>query len=164
MKSYFVLFTVITFLALFSAFDFNNSGNEFNKIIDIVPCELLTSEQVETVLPGHDEGYTALSGGSLMKGVDSYQCSYANEKTDILTVIVHVAADKDKFDWIKPQPSSSETEIKIGDGGWLSSEPNELRLEASKGLKVIELNLMADDAQTKTDALIKLASILIDKI
>lgn len=156
-KYYFILITaMLLFLPVSAAFDI--------AITDIVPCELLTGEQVETVLPGHDEGYTALSGGSLMKGVDSYQCSYANDKTDIFTVIVHIAADKEKFDWIKPHASSEKTEVKLGDGGWLSSETNDLNLEASKGLKVIELHLMAADASTKKDALIKLAAILLDKI
>lgn len=141
------------------------SGNNDLKFLrDIVPCELLTGEEVETVLPGHDEGFTAHSGGSLMEGVDSYQCSYTNEKMDLFTVIVHVAADKEKFSWIKPESSSSGTELKIGDGGWLDSEKDELKLEASKGLKVIELNLMAPNAPEKTDALIKVASALLDKI
>lgn len=141
------------------------TGNSDLKILtDIVPCELLSGEQVETVLPGHDEGFTAHSGGSLMNGVDSYQCSYTNEKMDLFTVIVHVAADEDKFSWIKPTSSSSGTELKIGDGGWLDSEQDELKLEASKGLKVIELNLMAPNAPEKTDALIKIASALLDKI
>lgn len=155
---------ILSSLSFLTAFDADNSGKKISTLLDIVPCELLTSEQVETVLPGHDEGYTALSGGSLMKGVDSYQCSYTNKNTDLLTVIVHVAANEERFSWIKPQPSSSKTEVKIGDGGWLLSDSNGLKLEASKGLKVIELNLMAADAQTKTDALIKLASILLDKI
>jgi hypothetical protein len=143
---------------------FDKDYPDLNFLEDIVPCELLSSEQVETVLPRHDEGYTAHSGGSLMKGVDSYQCSYSNEKMDIFIVIVHVAADEEKFSWIKPASSSSGTELKIGDGGWLISDANELKLEASKGLKVIELNLMAANAPEKTDALIKIASALIDKI
>jgi hypothetical protein len=145
-------------------FDSDTNKGETGFLMDIVPCELLSGEQVETVLPGHDEGYTALSGGSLMKGVDSYQCSYSNDKHDIFTVVVHVAANEERFSWIKPHSSSISTEIKIGDGGWLFSDSGELKLEASKGLKVIELDLIATDAQEKTDAIIKLASVLLDKI
>ncbi len=152
-------------LTLPFAAGFNPNINETKGIIkEIVPCELLTSEQVETVLPGHDEGYTALSGGSLMKGVDSYQCSYSNANTDIFTVVVHVAADEERFSWIKPHSSSLTTDLKIGDGGTLFTQSDELKLEASKGLKVIELDLMAAKAESKTDALIKLASALLEKI
>ncbi|OGU76341.1 MAG: hypothetical protein A2V93_06340 [Ignavibacteria bacterium RBG_16_34_14] len=89
---------------------------------DIVPCELLTAEQVETVLPGSDEGYTTMSGGSLMEGVDSYQCSYTNDKFDLFTVIVHVAVTGKDFDWIKPKESIRDSyedarDLNIGDGG-----------------------------------------------
>jgi len=134
------------------------------RFVDIVPCELLSAEQVETILPGHDEGFTAMSGGSLMKGVDSYQCSYTNENIDLFTVIVHVAANAELFDWIKPHLSSDDTELKIGDGGYLRSSADEIKLEVSKGFKVIELNLMAPGASKKADAMIKIASILLEKI
>ena len=136
---------------------------------DIVPCELLTVKQVETVLPGTDEGYTASSGGSLMKGVDSYQCSYSDEAYNLFTVIVHIAATKEDFDWIKPRKSIGEDyedarKLTIGDGGWLYGEPNDMKVEIVKGFTVIELKLMSDNAKEKGDALVELAKILINKI
>jgi hypothetical protein len=136
---------------------------------DIVPCELLTAEQVETVLPGADEGYTAMSGGSLMEGVDSYQCSYTNEKYNIFTAIVHVAATGEDFDWIKPKESISNSyedarELNIGDGGWLYGTPDDMKVEVAKGYTVIELHLMSDNAKEKGNALVELASILVKKI
>lgn len=161
---YLSFFPSLVILALLMTGYIFSSNLDLKMPNDIVPCELLTNEQVETVLPGHDEGFTAHSGGSLMEGVDSYQCSYSNEKLDLFTVIVHVAADKEKFDWIKPGSSSEGTALKIGDGGWLISNKDELKLKASKGLKVIELNLMTAEAEKNTDALIKIAAILLDKI
>jgi len=136
---------------------------------DIVPCELLTVKQVETVLPGTDEGYTASSGGSLMKGVDSYQCSYSDEAYNLFSVIVHIAATKDDFDWIKPKKDVIESykdfrKLDIGDGGWLYGESNEMKVRASKGFAVIELNLSLENAGEKGDALVELAKILINKI
>ena len=162
--NYFSFITpLIILMLLFTGYK-TSGKHESGMPADIVPCELLTAEQVETVLPGHDEGFTAHSGGSLMKGVDSYQCSYSNDKLDLFTVIVHVAADQEKFDWIKPGSSSEGTALKIGDGGWLISDKDELKLKASKGLKVIELDLMTAEAMKNTDALIKIAAILLDKI
>jgi hypothetical protein len=137
---------------------------------DIVPCELLTSEQVETVLPGHDDGFTAASGGSLMKGVDSYQCSYSDEDYNLLTVIVHVAVDKENFDWIKPKPKvikeihKNVKDLNIGDGGWLFGSPDDMQLKASKGFTVLELELMSPNAGEKGDALVELAKILMKKL
>jgi hypothetical protein len=163
LKQFSFFTSLIILTLLLTGYQFGRKDN-LKMPHDIVPCELLTDEQVETVLPGHDVGFTAHSGGSLMKGVDSYQCSYSNDKLDLFMVIVHVAADKEKFDWIKPGSSSEGTELKIGDGGRLIIDNDELKLEASKGLKVIELDLMTSDAVKYSDALIKIASILMDKI
>lgn len=136
---------------------------------DIVPCELLTSEQVETLLPEHDGGYTAASGGSLMKGVDSYQCSYSDEKYNLFTVIVHVAKTKDDFDWIKPRKSIPEiyegaVKLSVGDGGWLYGEKDDMKVTVSKGFTVLELELMYPNAEEKSDAMVALAKILMKKI
>jgi hypothetical protein len=136
---------------------------------DIVPCELLTVKQVETVLPGTDEGFTASSGGSLMKGVDSYQCSYSDEAYNLFTVIVHVAATKDDFDWIKPRESIGDDykdahKLTSGDGGWLYGSPDDMKVEVVKGYKVLELHLISPFAGEKGDALVELAKILINKI
>jgi hypothetical protein len=137
---------------------------------DLVPCELLTAEQVETVLPGSDEGYTAASGNSLMEGVKSYQCSYNNDKYDLFTVIIHVASSEKDFEWIKPKDSSirdsyeDAKKLQIGDGGWLYGDPNDMKVEVAKGFSVIQLELSSDKAKEKGDALIELAVILVKKI
>jgi len=136
---------------------------------DIVPCELLTLEQVKTVLPGSSEGYTAASGGSLMKGVDSYQCSYTNDKLNLFTVIVHIAVTGEDFNWIKPKDSIRDSyedarELNIGDGGWLYGKPDDMKVKVAKGYTVVELELMSDNAKEKENALVELASILIEKI
>jgi len=149
---------------------FFTTGFNINSLTDIVPCELLTSEQVETVLPGHDGGFTAMSGGSLMKGVDSYQCSYSDEEYNLLTVIVHVAADAENFDWVRPKSGiiksmhKNAIDLNIGDGGWLYGNPDDMQLKASKGYTVIELELMSPNAGEKGDALVELAKVLINKI
>ena len=135
----------------------------------IEPCELLTSEQVSTVLPGHDEGYVAHSGGSLIEGVDSYQCSYSDEGLSLFTVILHVAVDKKRFDEIKLDPSTyrmdkSVRELKIGDGGWLYGEPDDMKLKAEKGFTVLEFELLAKNAGDKKDKLVELASSIMKKI
>jgi len=140
-----------------------------NNLTDIVPCKLLTSEQVTTVLPGHDDGFTANAGGSLMEGVDSYQCSYTNDKYDLFTVIVHVATNQEQFDWIKPKKSISEmyedaVKLSVGDGGWLYGEQDDMKLKASIGYTVIELELMSQNAGEKGDAMVGLAKILISKL
>jgi hypothetical protein len=136
---------------------------------EIVPCELLTIEQVKTVLPGSGEGFTASSGESLMKGVKSYQCSYSDEKYHLLTVIVHVASAKEDFDWIKPRENIGDDykdarKLNIGDGGWLYGDPEDMKVKVVKGYTVVELNLSSDDASEKGDSLIELASIVVKKI
>ncbi|MGE5797121.1 MAG: hypothetical protein ACM34N_10065 [Ignavibacteria bacterium] len=136
---------------------------------DLVPCELLTAEQVETVLPGSDEGYTAASGNSLMEGVKSYQCSYNNDKYDLFTVIIHIASSEKDFEWIKPKKSIRESyedakKLQIGDGGWLYGNPDDMKVEVAKGFSVIQLELSSDKAKEKGNALIELAAILVKKI
>lgn len=156
---------VILFLFLFSSILY--SENEAGKDTigeEIAPCNLLNSEQVESVLPGHDSGYSPISGGSLMNGIDSYQCTYTNDQSGILMVILHIAADKEKLDWIKSHSVSLTKEINIGDGGWISSDTTEIKLVATKGLKVIKLQLISSEANKKKDRLIKLASDLLVKL
>jgi hypothetical protein len=75
---YFIVISIFAFSLTRGNTDKNNK-TEGDNLKDIKPCELLTSEQVTTVLPGHDEGYVAKDGGSLIEGVDSYQCSYCND-------------------------------------------------------------------------------------
>lgn len=156
---------VVLFLFLFSSVFYSEEGADKNTSgEEIAPCELLNSEQVESVLPGHDSGYSPLTGGSLIDGIKSYQCTYTNDQSEILLVILHVAADKQKLEWIKSHTVSLTKEINIGDGGWISSDSTEIKLVATKGLKVIKLNLISLQAEQKKDKLIKLASGLLENL
>lgn len=133
------------------------------------PCSLLSTEQVATVLPGHDGGSVAADGGSLIKGVDSYQCSYARiEGTDALlfTVIVHKAHDDAAFGEIRPGRSFHEDHqpVEAGDGAWLYGDDKDLKLQMLKGRNVVELELMAPDAAAKKDAIVELARALAGKV
>lgn len=132
----------------------------------IQPCKLLTSAQVSTVLPGHDGGMVAHSGGSLTKGIDAYQCSYVNRSAGLMTVILNVAQNEELFSWIKPSEGShrEHRKIDIADRAWVYGEEDDLRIEVVKGLTVLELKLMDKGAQAKSDAMIELARILVEKI
>ena len=134
------------------------------------PCELLTAEQVDSVLSGHDEGFVAKSGGSLIEGVDSYQCSYSNDAGDLFTVVVHIAADATRFEEIEPSPSTARMihgdsfrEVSVGDQGWVAGEPDDMKLTAIRGHAVIELELMSETAGEKGVALARLGSAIADR-
>jgi hypothetical protein len=124
------------------------------------PCRLLTAEQVAHVLPEHDDGFVAKEGGSLIEGVDAYQCSYSNPAGDLLTVVLNVAVDADRFEKIKPSGfamGSDARELDVADGGWLRGEEDDMKVTVLKGLTVIDLELLAADAGQKGDALVELA-------
>jgi len=124
----------------------------------IDPCKLLTRQQVETVLPKNDGGTVAHAGGSLIAGVDAYQCSYMNDAANIFTVIVNVAVDDRRFAQIRPHFAANEaTRVAVGDGGWLRGEADDMKLTAVKGRSVLDLELLTPDAGTKSSALVTLA-------
>lgn len=133
------------------------------------PCALLGADQVSTVLPGHDGGSVAADGGSLIKGVDSYQCSYARvEGTDLrlFTVIVHKAHDDAAFEEIRPGKSTHEDDqpVEAGDAAWVYGDDQDLKLKMLKGRSIVELELMAPDAATRKDAVVELARALAAKV
>jgi len=132
----------------------------------IKPWELLSKAQVATVLPEPDDGFQAHAGGSLIKGVDAYQCSYSNPAMNILTVILNVAAEDERFEDIKPGSVIREgsRKVDVGDGGWLRSEDDDMKLTAVKGRTVIDLELMAPKARDKADALVALARAVAAKL
>ena len=132
-------------------------------------CNLLSSEQVSTVLPGHDEGTIALSGGSLLKGVDAYQCSYAavaDNDVRLLTVVLNVASTDELFAEIKPTGWVHENDeaISLGDGGWSRGEKENWKITVMKGRTVIDLELIAPTAQERSAQLLELAGIIVGKI
>ena len=127
-------------------------------VASIEPCKLLSKEQVATVLPNHDGGFVAHAGGSLIKGVDAYQCSYSDPNDHIFTVVVNVAVDDKRFADIKPHFFSGEaTKVPVGEGGWLRGEPDDMKLTAVKGRAVLDLELLSPTAKQKEQALVALA-------
>jgi hypothetical protein len=121
---------------------------------------------VSTVLPKADKGFVAADGESLIKGVKSYQCSYINPDTQLLTVIVTVAADDASFAKIAPSPSRHEDhrKIAIADGGWVYGQDDDLKIAVIKGRALIDLELMAPGAQQKADQLVELARAVAQKV
>lgn len=132
-------------------------------------CALLSSEQVSTVLPGHDGGEVQHSGGSLLKGVDAFQCSYtaiAGNDIRLLTVILNVASTDALFDEIKPTGFAyqDEEKISLGDGGWSRGDAGNWKITVMKGRTVIDLELMAPTAQEQSAQLLELARSVVEKI
>jgi hypothetical protein len=153
-----------------NAISTTNLSNGVNRAGEaIAPCDLLTAEQVATVLAGSDEGMAVKTGGSMIDGVDAYQCSYSNTDLDMLTVTIHVATDNTLFTEIEPRRPMSELydeirEIEVGEGGWLYGDPTEMKLTASQGDAVIELELMTADAGESGDALVALGDAVVSHI
>lgn len=141
---------------------------------DIEVCDLLTDEQVSSVLPGHDGGFVAASGASMSEGISSYQCSYSAHRPgdfDLLTLVLTIASDPEDFEqWVKPSRFSREEgypdlrDLEIGDGGMLFGDPDDVEVEVWKGLTLISLALMAPGAKSRSDALVDLAAVVAAKI
>jgi hypothetical protein len=130
-------------------------------------CSLLSSEQVSTVLPGHDGGTVTHSGGSLLKGVDAYQCSYAKIADNdiyLLTVILNVASTDELFAEIKPTGSEGEEAIPLGDGGWSRGDKKNWKITVMKDRTVIDLELIAPTAQEQSAQLLELARTIVGKV
>ena len=128
----------------------------------IQPCKILTAAQVATVLPDHDDGMVTDSGDSIMKGVKSYGCSYVSKDANLMTVVLSIAENAERFSWIKPSEGShrDDRKIDIGDRGWVGGDPNHLEVEVVQGLAVIELKLIAPGAQGKSAQMIELARVI----
>lgn len=132
-------------------------------------CNLLSSEQVSSVLPGHDGGSVTHSGGSLLKGVDAFQCSYtviSGADLRLLTVILNVASTAELFDTIKPSGSAHEKEeaVSIGDGGWSWGAEDNWKVSVMKGRTLVDLELMAPNAKARAAQLLGLAKTIVDKL
>ena len=162
----YILVSLISLLIVACGNSSKDSKSERSNSTGIAPCELLTPDQLETILPGHDEGFVAHAGGSLIKGVDSYQCSYSADNGGLFTVILTVAVDDKRFEKIKPDHwlYSKDRKVNVGAGGWLFGEEDDMKLKAVKGHTVIKLELLANNAKDKADALIELASAIAQKI
>ncbi|MCP5165596.1 MAG: hypothetical protein H6990_11135 [Pseudomonadales bacterium] len=134
--------------------------------VGLMPCELLSPEEVASVLPAAGAGTTTQSGGSLIEGVDAYQCSYLNATADLLTVILNVAADDQRFDQIAPGSELREERqpVQIGEGGWMSVAPGEVKITAIQNRTVIDIDLMTSDAADRTAQLILLTESVAAKL
>ena len=123
------------------------------------PCELAPQPLVQAVLPEADAGSTQQAGGSLIQGIDSYQCSFVNRSGDLLTVIVHVAQGAELFKElaIGSAVRDSYRRVDIGDEGWVLSGADEVKVKAVKKLQRIELNLLAAGAAGREAQLVELA-------
>ncbi len=129
------------------------------------PCALLSAAEVATVLPGHDGGSVAANGGSLIEGVDSYQCSYTHvEGADVrlFTLIVHEAVNDAAFQQVRPGESvhADDQAVDAGDDAWVYGTADDLKLRMLQGRRIVELNLMLPDAASRQGALIELARVL----
>jgi hypothetical protein len=132
-------------------------------------CDLLTDAEVAEVLPGHDGGIVTADGGSLIEGVDTWQCSYTAQGEDatdfdLLTVTVNVATTPELFDEVRPTPAVKRetydnfTEIQAGDGGFTYGEPDDMMIDVWQGTTLVSLELRSDEAGTNGEQLVSLAS------
>ncbi len=141
--------------------------NAGDSSVDI--CALLNSDQVSKILPGHDGGEVEHSGGSLLKGVDAYQCSYtaiAGNDIRLLTVVLNVASTDELFAEIRPTGFAFEKEdaISLGDGGWSRGDQGDWKITVMKGRTLIDLELMAPTAQEQSGQLLELARSVVERI
>lgn len=129
-------------------------------------CRMLTSEQVATVLADHDGGELVHSGGSMMDGVDSYQCSYtseANGQYGVLTLVVSVAPNAELLGRLRPSNFlySEDNRPEIADGAFVNDKlEGELDVTVIKGLNKIDMDLVTDDAHSRRQEMIALATIV----
>jgi hypothetical protein len=133
-------------------------------------CRMLTAEQVTSVLPGHDGGSVTSAGGSLIEGVDSYQCSYsAVHGTDLglLTVIVTVAPDDALFEQIKVSGFAFDDDdaVAVGDSAWKKDDSaDDFEVVANKGRSVLRIGLMSTGARGKSEQMLALARAVAGKL
>ncbi len=133
-------------------------------------CRLLTAEQVARVLPGSDGGSVTHGGGSLIEGVDSYQCTYAAARdadVDLLTLIVTVAPDAALFERIEVSGFAFDDDdaVAVGDSGWKRDDSaDEFEVVANKGRSVLRIALMAEGAQGKSEPMLALAQAVAAKL
>ena len=148
-----------------------SSAQEGNDDADAAmnPCGLATHEQVMAVLPDADTGSVTASGGSLVRGVDAYQCSYMHivgNDANLLTVIVNAAADDAAWAELRPSDESfsDDRRVAVGDIAWVRGSASEMKVKVLKGHSMIDVELMSPDAEARTDALVELARIVASKV
>jgi len=133
-------------------------------------CTILGADQISTVLPGHDGGVAVHSGGSMMEGVDSYQCSYTSEQNGeyrVFTLVVSVAESDDLMAKIKPSGMlySEQQQAAIADGAFISDHmDDEIKITVIKGRKKADLDLLTPDAATMREQMLLLTEAVAAKL
>jgi hypothetical protein len=135
----------------------------------IDPCALLDGEQVTSVLPGHDGGSIIQQGGSLLQGVDAFQCSWmaiAGDDVRLLTLILNVASTDALFEQIRPSGFAREDDapVTLGDGGWSGGEPDRWKVTVMKGRTLIDLELSVPAADRQSARLVELAGSIAEEL
>lgn len=130
------------------------------------PCGLLAPQQVATVLPDAAPGVAARSGSSLIQGIDAFQCAWVNRRTELLTVVVRVAADEARFAEIAPGAAEREDRrpVAVGEEGWMRVAPNEVKIKAVRGRTVVDVELTAPGAGVRAEALVALAQAVVARL
>jgi hypothetical protein len=130
------------------------------------PCTLLTKEEASSVVPNHDGGYVAHAGGSLIKGVDSYQCSYSDTSGTLLTVIWHDAVDDARFEDIKPSFSLSNDvqKVDVAESGWMRVGEKRVEVTAVQKRTTIEVELMSPTAPSNAEKVLTLTKTVAAKL
>jgi hypothetical protein len=106
------------------------------------------------------------NGESLMKTVESYQCSHVNASAEGLIVEVHFAADDASFKQITGSADRFDTakKLDIGDASWLYPKDRGLFVTIHQGRTLVEVHLNTKDAAQRGPALIELARTVAAKV
>ena len=129
------------------------------------PCKLLTDAQVRTVLPDLADSSDMSTGNSLVKTIQSYQCSHVSTNgAGLLIVIVNIASTQDSFESLKgsSEPPDGARKVDIGDAAWVFPDEAKLEVVVLKGRAVIHLD--TKDATQKSRELVELARIVAGKV
>jgi hypothetical protein len=129
-------------------------------------CKLLSDEQVRGVVPDLAGSMVVSSGESLIKTVESYQCSHVNASAQGLIVEVHFAADAASFKQMAGGSNRFETakKLDIGDASWMYPKDNGLTVTVHQGRTLVELHLNTKDSAQKGQALTELARTVAAKL
>lgn len=137
----------------------------------LAPCELLTRQQVATVLPDADAGFATARGRSLLPGVRNFQCSWSNPEDASFYLVFEIAADDQAFDTIKPKERAAYVrdlgarEPGLGEESWIYEDRGgSLRFKIVQNRKVIDLHLESADAPSRESALIELGRIVAERL
>ena len=130
-------------------------------------CKLLSDAQVRGVVPDLADSMVASNGESLMKTVESYQCSHVNASAEGLIVEVHFAADDKSFRQITGGGADrfeTEKKLDIGDASWIYLKDGRMIVTVHQGRTLVELLLNTKDAAQKGQALTELARTVAAKV